>query len=200
MDGLIAIRARIAAIESYSSIPSRSVSPATTEWASVAATTGLTDTGRTAQRPSAPAGAPKLPELGSAAAAASPAAAAIVDQARNYLGVPYLWGGTDPSRGLDCSGFTQLVYRSQGIELPRVSSQQTTAGRAVGSIAEAQPGDLLFFDYSPSRPGIDHVGIYVGDGQMIAAPQPGDVVKLQSAGDPTLIRRVLPDGPVSSAN
>lgn len=200
MGGLAAIRARIAEIESYSSIPPRSVSRATTEWASAAAATGLTDTGRTAQRPSAPAGAPKLPELDSATTAASPAGAAIVDQARNYLGVPYLWGGTDPTKGLDCSGFTQLVYRSQGIELPRVSSQQATAGRAVGSLAQAQPGDLLFFDYSPSRPGIDHVGIYVGDGQMIAAPQPGDVVKLQSADDPTLIRRMLPDGPASSGN
>ncbi|MDT0278221.1 C40 family peptidase [Blastococcus goldschmidtiae] len=109
--------------------------------------------------------------------------------------MPYLWGGTDPSKGLDCSGFTQLVYRSQGVELPRVSSQQATAGRAVGSLAEARPGDLLFFDYSPTRPGIDHVGIYAGEGKMIAAPQPGDVVKVQEAGQPTAIRRVLPGSP-----
>ena len=59
-------------------------------------------------------------------------------------------------------------------------------------MAEARPGDLLFFDYSSERPGIDHVGIYMGDGKMIAAPQPGDVVKVQSVSNPTVIRRVLP--------
>jgi cell wall-associated NlpC family hydrolase len=118
----------------------------------------------------------------------------VIAKAREYLGVPYLWGGTDPARGLDCSGFTQLVYRSQGVELPRVSSQQATAGKPVASLDEARAGDLLFFDYSPDRPGIDHVGIYVGDGKMVAAPQPGDVVKLQTAGEPTVIRRVLPGG------
>lgn len=117
---------------------------------------------------------------------------AVAAKALQYLGVPYLWGGTDPTKGLDCSGFTQLVYRSQGVELPRVSSQQATAGRAVPSMAEARPGDLLFFDSSPERPGIDHVGIYMGNGKMIAAPQPGEVVKIQPMGNPTVIRRVLP--------
>ncbi len=75
-----------------------------------------------------------------------------------------------------------------------MSSQQATAGKPVASLDEARAGDLLFFDYSPDRPGIDHVGIYVGDGKMVAAPQPGDVVKLQTAGEPTVIRRVLPGG------
>ena len=121
--------------------------------------------------------------------------AAVLAAARDYLGVPYRWGGTDPATGLDCSGFTQLVYRRQGVELPRVSSQQATAGTAVASLAEARPGDLLFFDYSADRPGIDHVGIYQGEGKMIAAPQPGDVVKVQSAGTPSIIRRVLPTTP-----
>ena len=64
--------------------------------------------------------------------------------------MPYLWGGTDPNKGLDCSGFTQLVYKSQGIDLPRVSSQQATAGRAVGSLADAAPGDLLFLTTHPT--------------------------------------------------
>ena len=198
MDGLAAVQARIAQIESFSSTRPRSVSPATVEWSSAAAATGLTDPGGAVQGTSAPAGALDPAVLGPASTGGTPAGAAVIEQARKYLGVPYLWGGTDPTRGLDCSGFAQLVFRSQGIELPRVSSQQATAGRAVGSLAQAQPGDLLFFDYSPSRPGIDHVGIYVGDGQMIAAPQPGDVVKLQSAGDPTLIRRMLPDASTSS--
>ena len=107
--------------------------------------------------------------------------------------MPYLWGGTDPSKGLDCSGFTQLVYGNLGIDLPRVSSQQATAGRAVASLDAARPGDLVFFDHSPARPGIDHVGIYIGGGKMIAAPQPGEAVKVQDVGTPTVIRRVLPE-------
>jgi hypothetical protein len=116
-----------------------------------------------------------------------------VAEAQKYIGVPYLWGGTDPSKGLDCSGFAQLVYGNLGVDLPRTSSQQATAGRAVASIDDARPGDLVFFDYSSSRAGIDHVGIYVGNGKMIAAPQPGESVKVQDVGTPTVIRRVLPE-------
>jgi soluble lytic murein transglycosylase-like protein len=63
----------------------------------------------------------------------------------------------------------------------------------VASLDEARPGDLVFFDNSASRGGIDHVGIYIGNGQMIAAPQEGEVVKVQSVGTPSVIRRVLPD-------
>ena len=117
---------------------------------------------------------------------------AAVAEAEKYLGVPYLWGGTDPTKGLDCSGFTQLVFRNLGIELPRTSSQQATSGRPVASLAEARPGDLVFFDNSSGRAGIDHVGLYIGNGKMIAAPQAGEVVKVQDVGNPTVIRRVLP--------
>lgn len=188
MEGLARVEARIAEIQARFPAPVRRSGVVDSGWAAAAAAAGL----------SAPAtGASPLSATPPATAAtsapgATAAEAAVVAKATELLGVPYLWGGTDPSRGLDCSGFTQLVYRSQGIELPRVSSQQATAGAPVASLAEARPGDLLFFDYSPTRPGIDHVGIYLGDGQMIAAPQAGDVVKIQSAGQPTLIRRVLP--------
>jgi hypothetical protein len=113
--------------------------------------------------------------------------------------VPYLWGGTDPSKGLDCSGFTQLVFGNLGIDLPRVSSQQATAGRAVASLADARPGDLVFFDHSSSRAGIDHVGIYIGNGKMVAAPQPGESVKIQDVGNPAVIRRVLPEPTLPAA-
>jgi hypothetical protein len=106
--------------------------------------------------------------------------------------VPYLWGGTDPTKGLDCSGFTQLVFGNLGIDLPRVSSQQATAGQPVASLTDARPGDLVFFDYSSDRAGIDHVGIYIGNGKMVAAPQPGESVKVQDVGNPSVIRRVLP--------
>jgi hypothetical protein len=69
----------------------------------------------------------------------------------------------------------------------------------VASIADAQPGDLVFFDHSSSRAGVDHVGIYIGGGQMIAAPQEGESVKVQSVGNPTIIRRVLPDSDPTTA-
>jgi cell wall-associated NlpC family hydrolase len=117
---------------------------------------------------------------------------AVVAEARKYLGVPYLWGGTDPQQGLDCSGLVQLVYKQFGVDLPRVSYQQATAGRPVASLAEARPGDILAFD-SP----VDHVAIYIGDGKMIEAPRTGlDVRVVDVYETPTAIRRVLPDQPV----
>src|SRR5690606_3867735 len=70
----------------------------------------------------------------------------IVSVAKEYLGVPYVWGGTDPSTGLDCSGFVLNVFRRLGVELPRVSRDQANAGQPVASMAEARPGDLLFFN------------------------------------------------------
>lgn len=115
---------------------------------------------------------------------------AVVAEARKYLGVPYLWGGTDPQKGLDCSGLTQLVYKNLGVEIPRVSYQQATAGRPVASLAEAQPGDILAFN-SP----VNHVGIYIGNNQMIEAPRTGlDVRVIDVYETPTAIRRILPDG------
>jgi len=120
---------------------------------------------------------------------------AVVAEARKYLGVPYVWGGTDPQKGLDCSGLVQLVYKNLGYELPRVSYQQATAGRAVtGGLANAKPGDILAFN-SP----VNHVGIYIGDGKMIEAPRPGLQVRVIDVYEtPTAIRRILPDPSVTS--
>ena len=112
----------------------------------------------------------------------------VLDIAQQYLGVPYVWGGTDPS-GFDCSGFVQYVFRQVGVDLPRVSQDQARVGEPVASLAEARPGDLVAFD-SP----VDHIGIYAGGGKMIVAPKSGDVVKVQDIYEtPTAIRRVLPD-------
>jgi cell wall-associated NlpC family hydrolase len=119
-----------------------------------------------------------------------------VAQAEKYLGVPYLWGGTDPAQGLDCSGLVQDVYASLGITLPRTSQQQATAGEAVPSLAQAQPGDLVFYpgsDGTASSPG--HVGIYIGNGQMIDAPHAGTGVRIDPVGTPTAIRRVTGQAP-----
>lgn len=116
----------------------------------------------------------------------------VVGIAQRYLGVPYEWGGEDPS-GFDCSGFVQHVYQQVGIDLPRVSRDQARVGVPVPSLAEARPGDLVAFD-SP----VDHIGIYAGEGKMIVAPKTGDVVKIQDVYEtPTAIRRVLPDPPVA---
>ena len=114
----------------------------------------------------------------------------VVADAQQYLGVPYRWGGTDPSTGLDCSGLVQRVYGDLGISLPRTSQEQVTVGTPVASLAQAQPGDLVFFEPTSSGPG--HVGIYIGNGQMIDAPHTGTDVQVQAVGQPIAIRRVLP--------
>jgi hypothetical protein len=120
----------------------------------------------------------------------------IVDDAKHYLGVPYVWGGTDPATGLDCSGLVQRVYADLGIMLPRVSRDQARAGTAVASIAQAQPGDIVAFG-SP----VDHVGIYVGDGKMIAAPYPGKNVRIEPLpSTPTAIRRIVTGAPQTRAH
>jgi Transglycosylase SLT domain/NlpC/P60 family len=112
----------------------------------------------------------------------------VVTDARKYLGIPYLYGGTDPARGLDCSGLTQRVYADLGVKLPRTAAEQARVGVAVPDLSQAQPGDLLAF-HSP----VSHIAIYIGDGKMIAAPHTGDHVKVQSVyTTPSTIRRILP--------
>jgi len=118
--------------------------------------------------------------------------AAVVADAQQYLGVPYQWGGTNPATGLDCSGLVQRVYGDLGVSLPRTSQEQATVGTPVAAVADAQPGDLVFFEPGASGPG--HVGIYIGNGQMIDAPHQGTDVQVQSVGTPSAIRRVLPAG------
>jgi hypothetical protein len=120
---------------------------------------------------------------------------AVVSAARKYLGVPYVFGGTNPATGLDCSGLVQRVYGDLGIKLPRLAADQARQGTPVANLDQAKPGDLLAFN----RP-VDHIAIYVGDGKMIAAPQPGERVKVQDVYEtPTAIRRIIPDAPVATA-
>jgi cell wall-associated NlpC family hydrolase len=86
-------------------------------------------------------------------------------------GVPYVWGGANP-RGFDCSGLVQWAYRRAGVLLPRTSQQQSRVGKPV-TAAQLRPGDLVFF-YTP----VHHVGIYLGNGMVLNAPDTGDVVRV----------------------
>lgn len=99
--------------------------------------------------------------------------ARAVAAARRYLGKPYVWGGTGPGT-FDCSGLTQRAYRDIGIDIPRNSRQQAATGRAVHGIGNARPGDLLFWAHLDGT--IHHVAMYVGNGRLIEAPQPGEAV------------------------
>jgi cell wall-associated NlpC family hydrolase len=92
--------------------------------------------------------------------------------AMQYLGTPYVWGGSSPA-GFDCSGFTMYVWGQVGVSLPHNAAAQYGMGVAVPSNA-LEPGDLVFFD------GLGHVGIYVGNGAFIHSPHTGDVVKISS--------------------
>ncbi len=106
--------------------------------------------------------------------AAAPAArlGSVVATAAQFLGTPYVWGGSSPA-GFDCSGFTSYVYGMHGIGLSRSSYAQGGAGTAV-SLADAQPGDLVIMN------GGGHVGIYVGGGTIIHSPRPGKTVEYTS--------------------
>jgi cell wall-associated NlpC family hydrolase len=116
----------------------------------------------------------------------------VVAAAKKYIGVPYVWGGTNPATGMDCSGFTQRVFKDLGIELPRVVSDQMRQGTPVPSLAEAKPGDLLVSF------GGDHISIYLGNGKAIDAPVPGKTIQIRDAWEQhsnlTSIRRIVPAG------
>ena len=90
----------------------------------------------------------------------------LVENALMYLNAPYLWGGRSPL-GIDCSGFTQMVYRLQGVDLPRDAYQQAEVGTTLSFVEESEPGDLAFFDNTEGK--ITHVGIILEDNHIIHA-------------------------------
>ena len=117
---------------------------------------------------------------------------AVVADAKKYVGVPYVWGGTNPAVGMDCSGFVQRVFKDLGVDLPRVVSDQMRQGTPVASLAQAKPGDLLVSF------GGEHISIYLGNGKAIDAPVPGQTIQIRDAWEQqsnlTAIRRIVPAG------
>ena len=195
MSGVEDVMARISEIEARFA-PAPPVIDTTLAFSAVLSATSSDAPGATASSGMSAAALP--PASGGAAAAAvrgagatsGPTGSDVVTQARRYLGVPYVWGGTDPATGLDCSGLVQLVFKDLGVALPRVAADQASMGTAVANLASARPGDLVAFG-DPAH----HIGIYIGDGKMIDAPHTGASVEVDPVGAPTSIRRVLPLGP-----
>ncbi len=97
----------------------------------------------------------------------------VVNYAMQFLGNPYVWGGSSLTNGADCSGFTMAVYAHFGVSLPHYDASQRSVGTAVSSLSEARPGDLICY--------YGHVGIYIGGGQIIHASNPREGIKIGSA-------------------
>ena len=116
-------------------------------------------------------------QAASAAPSTSTRIKTVLQRAFALLGTPYRWGGSSPDAGFDCSGLVGYVFRSIGIDLPRVSRAMADEGTKVASRDALAEGDLVFFG---KRGHIDHVGIYVGEGKFVHAPRTGRDVTVSS--------------------
>lgn len=105
----------------------------------------------------------------------------LVNSARDFIGVPYLWGGVSAETGFDCSGLTMTVYQLNGLDLPRHSAAQYDAGEPIDK-NDLQRGDLIFFN-TRGRGIVSHVGIYIGDDRFIHAPSRGKNIRIDSLSD-----------------
>ena len=114
----------------------------------------------------------------------------IANYALQFVGNPYVWGGTSLTNGADCSGFVQSVMRNFGISLPRTSRAQSQVGEAINS-SEMQPGDLIF--YANSSGTVNHVAMYIGNGQVVHASSARTGIRISNWNyrTPKVIRRVL---------
>ena len=105
---------------------------------------------------------------------------AALRAAESRRGLPYVWGAAGPG-AFDCSGLVQWAFAQAGVSMPRVAADQARVGPAV-PVGQLQPGDLIFYHTDPTDPGyVSHVAIYLGNGWMIQAPQPGEYVEVVPA-------------------
>ena len=113
----------------------------------------------------------------------------LVQYAKQFVGNPYVWGGTNLTNGADCSGFTMSIYKKYGVSLPHHAASQAQLGTKV-SLGEAKPGDLVFYAKNGS---INHVAIYIGSGQVIHASSPKTGIKISGVNyrTPACVRRFL---------
>lgn len=113
----------------------------------------------------------------------------IALEALGQIGRPYRYGGASPS-GFDCSGLVQYSYLQAGIKLPRTTEQQFKSGDTI-ALDDAEPGDLLFYRFGSRRGTVDHVAIYVGDGEAVHAPASGRQVIVADVDEPEWSRRFV---------
>lgn len=119
----------------------------------------------------------KFSPLEEAANASASRRSQIVNYALQFVGNPYVWGGTSLTNGVDCSGFTMQVYKHFGISLPHYSGSQAQMGKAVSS-SEMRPGDLIF--YANSQGTVNHVAMYIGNGQIVHAASARSGIKIST--------------------
>ncbi len=113
----------------------------------------------------------------------------LVNYAKQFLGNPYVWGGTSLTKGADCSGFVMSVFKKFGVSLPHYSVSQSQMGSKI-SLSQAKPGDLVFYAKNGT---VNHVAIYIGNGQVIHASSPRTGIKISNATyrTPYCVRRIL---------
>ena len=124
--------------------------------------------------PGTPTSGPSIQPAPSGSGAAQEAVAYALAQ----IGTPYEWGAETPGVAFDCSGLTQAAYQAAGIDLPRTAQAQYDAGPPIPAGDQLQPGDLVFFGSGPAA--VEHVGIVIGNGEMVDAPHTGAEVRIES--------------------
>lgn len=172
--------------EASSEATTETSSETTTETASQAPSETATESAATETSSEASAEAAPAAETTSAAAAVSSHGESVADFAVQFVGNPYVYGGTSLTNGADCSGFVMSVYKNFGVSLPHSSSADRNVGTDVGGLENAQPGDIVCYT--------GHVGIYIGDGQIVHASTASTGIKISEADyrTPVAVRRVLP--------
>lgn len=172
--------------ETTTETTTRTSTETTTETASQAPSETATESAATETSSEASAEAAPAAETTSAAAAVSSHGESVADFAVQFVGNPYVYGGTSLTNGADCSGFVMSVYKNFGVSLPHSSSADRNVGTDVGGLENAQPGDIVCYT--------GHVGIYIGDGQIVHASTASTGIKISEADyrTPVAVRRVLP--------